>query len=398
MRVCHVITRLIIGGAQENTILTCEGLAERGHVVTLLAGPETGPEGSLWSRCQRGSYTAEVVSSLRRAVNPWRDARCLRDLRAALRRIGPDLVHTHSSKAGILGRIAARHSGVPLVVHTIHGMSFNRTQPWYVRRPFRTLERYCGRLTDGIICVARAMADQARLHGIVGKAHVETIYSGLETEFFDPARHDRTAARAVWGFEPDHFVVGTVARLFPHKGYEQLLEALPSLAAALPQARFLWVGDGAARERYEAALARMGMSDRVRLAGLVPPETMPRAIAAMDILVHLSQWEGLPRAVVQALLMKVPAVSFDNDGAPEVVKTGQTGELVRLNDRARLVEAVRKLAGDEVLRRRYGEAARRLALERFDHRVMVERIDELYKKLSERHRVGDHRQDRPCLS
>src|SRR3990170_7816377 len=240
MRVCHIITRLIVGGAQENTILTCEGLAERGHEVTLLAGPETGPEGSLWARAERGEYAANVVPWLRRAVRPARDWRCLRQLRALLRRLRPDVVHTHSSKAGILGRVAAAQAGVPLIVHTIHGMSFNRTQPWYVRRLFRALERSCGRSTRAFIAVAQAMACQARQEGIVGDAWVETIYSGIETELFDPAACDRRRIRGQLGFQEPHFVVGTIARLFPNKGYEQLMDAMPALVAALPHGRFLW--------------------------------------------------------------------------------------------------------------------------------------------------------------
>jgi glycosyltransferase involved in cell wall biosynthesis len=394
MRVCHVITRLIIGGAQENTILTCEGLAAAGHEVTLLVGPETGPEGSLWARARDGGYAVETVESLKRAVSPRLDWRCLRALRAAFRRLRPDIVHTHSSKAGILGRIAARHASVPIVVHTIHGMSFNRTQSWPVRRFFRTLERHCGGRTDGIICVAEAMAEQARHHRIVGRAEVATIYSGIEIECFDPGRHNRGARRAACGFEREDFVVGTIARLFPNKGYEQLLAVLPALMDAVPRARFLWVGDGAARPRYEAALTRMGLRDRVHLAGLVSPDQIPELVSAMDVLVHVSQWEGLPRAVPQALLMRVPVVSFDNDGAPEVVRSGRTGELVRLGDGAALVAAIRKLAGDESLRQRYGEAGRRLALERFDHRRMVEHIEGFYRRLTEQRRSGEREQDR----
>lgn len=381
MRICHVITRLIIGGAQENTILTCEGLRSRGHDVLLLAGPETGPEGSLWERARAGGYEARVVDSLRRAVRPARDFRALGDLRRAFRDWRPDVVHTHSSKAGILGRLAAEQANAPTIVHTIHGMSFNRTQPATTRALYHRLERWCGGKTHGIIGVADAMIAQAREAGIVRDAATATIYSGMEVEQFDPDAIDRDATRRAWGAGPGDFVIGTVARLFANKGYEQLLASMRDIVAAVPNARFVWIGDGASRAEYLAAVEQLGLSDRLHLTGLVPPSDVPQLVAGMDVLVHLSQWEGLPRAVVQALLMRVPAVTWNTDGAPEVVRTDETGVVVSLNDTRQLVAAIARLAGDPALRQRMGAQGRAAVLERFDYRVMVERIEAFYARL-----------------
>lgn len=384
MRVVHVITRLIIGGAQENTILTCEGLAERGWKVVLLAGPETGPEGSLWPRAGAGRYRSESVPTLVRAIRPRTDLQCVNELTAAFSASRPDIVHTHSSKAGIVARIAAHRAGVPVIVHTIHGMSFNRTQSWSTRTCYRTLERYCGRRSHAIICVADAMAEQARAARITGDAIVRTIYSGMETERFDPGQYSRHDVRQNWGFGDEHVVIGTIARLFPNKGYEQLLDAMVPICDALPSARFVWVGDGSSRNAYLRRLERMKLRDRVHLTGLVKPDAVPALIAGMDILVHLSQWEGLPRAVVQALLMQVPAVTFDNDGGPEVVENGRTGEVVPLNDTNALVAAVCRLAGDPARREAFGRRGRLAVLGRFDHRRMVEQIDGLYRELTDK--------------
>lgn len=166
MNICHIITRLIIGGAQENTLLTCQGLHERGHRVTLITGPEAGPEGSLLAEARSGGYQVEVIASLRRAVRPFTDLRARRDLCRILTAIRPTIVHTHSSKAGVLGRIAARDVGIPAIVHTIHGLSFNRTQSAPVRFLYRGLERYCARFTDCLVSVADAMSAQAVAAGI----------------------------------------------------------------------------------------------------------------------------------------------------------------------------------------------------------------------------------------
>src|SRR3990170_2613179 len=157
MRLCHVITRLIIGGAQENTVLTCRGLAECGHEVTLIAGPETGPEGSLWNKAEAAGCALVRVEALRRAVRPFSDWRAARELRRLFQQLRPDVVHTHSSKAGILGRWAAARAGVPVVVHTIHGMSFNRTQGRITQITYTCLEKKAAQWTTKFVAVADAM-------------------------------------------------------------------------------------------------------------------------------------------------------------------------------------------------------------------------------------------------
>lgn len=377
-----MITRLIIGGAQENTLLTCEGLRAFGHDVTLISGPTRGPEGSLADRARSGGYEFIELKSLIRAVHPLRDMRAYFALCHAFRHLRPDVVHTHSSKAGILARAAAAASGVPIVVHTIHGMSFNRTQPAAVRRLYAWLERYAARRTHAIIAVANAMVEQTVAGGVSEREKLCTIYSGMEVAQFDPARFDRRAVRESWGVGADHVVVGTVARLFRNKGYEQLIPIMADAARRSPRLRFVWVGDGAQRDEYERRLSELGLRERVFFTGLVPPEEIPRLMSGLDILAHASQWEGLPRAVVQALLMRVPAVAFAIDGTPEVVLHGETGFAVPLHSGAAFAEALLTLADDVALRARMGAAGRRLCLERFDHRVMVREIAALYARLA----------------
>jgi glycosyltransferase involved in cell wall biosynthesis len=392
MNVCHVITRLIVGGAQENTLLTCEGLHARGHRVTLLTGPDSGPEGSLLHEARSGGFEVVMVPPLRRAIRPLADLRACRQLRRVFERLRPDVVHTHSSKAGILARYAARDAGVPIIVHTIHGMSFNRTQPAAVRWLYRQLETRCARFTDRLIGVADAMARQSIEAGVAPAEKFVTIYSGMRTDWYDPTRHDRQAIHRSWGFTDEHVVFGTVARLFRNKGYEQLIPAMAEAARLRPALRFVWVGDGAQRREYEGQLDRLGIRERVCLTGLVRPEEVPGLLAGMDGLVHASQWEGLPRAAVQALLMQRPVISFDIDGAPEIVLPEQTGLLVPFNDVSALADAMVRLAEEPDLRDRMGRAGRDLCLKRFDHNAMVEAIDRLYNELA------DHRGTRQSAS
>lgn len=383
MRICHVITRLIIGGAQENTVLTCRGLVERGHDVLLAAGQETGPEGSLWPQAEQSGAGLVRLEHMRRAVNPLHDAQALRELVALFRRTKPDIVHTHSSKAGILGRAAAARAGVPMIVHTIHGMSFNRTQGAASRAVYRFLERRAACHTLAFISVADAMTDQAVAAGIAPRARFTTIRSGMETDRFRLDATVRGEVRAAWGAGDNDVVIGTIARLFDNKGYEEILAAMPAIVRGAPEARFVWIGDGARRAAYRERLARIGLEGRVTFAGLVPPEEVARLLSGFDILVHASRWEGLPRAVVQALLCEVPAVSFDNDGAAEVVLDGVTGRLVRYGEVEGLARAVIELAKDTGLRARLGAEGRRRVVQDFDWRTMVERIESVYAALRE---------------
>ncbi|MCP4249777.1 MAG: glycosyltransferase family 4 protein [bacterium] len=383
MRICHLITRMIIGGAQENTLLTCLGLAERGHEVILVAGSETGPEGSLWPQVEAAGLRTVKVKELHRAVHPWHDWRCLARLRNLFVELNCDVVHTHSSKAGIIGRRAAARARVPLVVHTIHGMSFNRTQSGPIRSLYRTLERRAARHTHAFISVADAMTRQAVDAGLAPADRFTTVYSGMDTTRFGPNPETRARVRREWGIDDDQVVVGTIARLFRNKGYEQIIEAMPAMVQRNDKLRFVWVGDGKDRAAYLRRLHEMGLADRVVLTGLLPPERIPEVLTGFDILLHASKWEGLPRALPQALLTEVPVVSFDNDGAPEVVIPGQTGELVPFGDVDGLAAAVARLAGAPDERARLGRQGRERCLEMFDHRRMVEQIEELYCRVGE---------------
>jgi len=382
MNICHVITRLIIGGAQENTLLTCRGLHERGHRVSLLIGPDTGPEGSLIEEAKADGYEIRIIPSMHRAIQPLADFRARRELYAAFRELHPDIVHTHSSKAGILGRHAAANTNVPIVIHSIHGMSFNRTQPRPIRVLYRWLERRAARHTDHFITVADALSAQAVKADLGPPSKFTTIYSGMETDWYDPGRYDREAVRRPWGFDDNHIVAASIARLFRNKGYEQLIPAMAEAIHQFPTLRFVWIGDGADRGRYEQQLESLGIRSHVHLTGLVEPQRVAELLAGADMLVHASQWEGLPRAAAQSLLMKTPVISFDIDGAPEVVVPDETGCLIPLNDIPALSAAIVRLARDKSLRTRLGQLGRERCLQQFDHNTMVDRIENLYERLA----------------
>src|SRR5687767_1483952 len=239
MRIVHVITRLIVGGAQENTLLSCEGQHDLGHDVTLITGPALGPEGSLMERATRHGYRVEVLDEMRRAIHPLKDFRTYRHLVRRFRELRPDVVHTHSSKAGIIGREAAAKAVVPAVVHTIHGLAFTASTSRLVNGVYKALERRAAPQTTRIVCVADAMRDQSLASKIGTRDQYVTVYSGMETAPFIHPPVPREEMRRQLGLEPHHVAVGTIARLFHLKGHEDLLDLAPGLCARFRDLRFL---------------------------------------------------------------------------------------------------------------------------------------------------------------
>lgn len=388
MRIVHVITRLIIGGAQENTLLSCEGQHDRGHDVTLLTGPAIGPEGSLMARATSHGYRVETVDEMRRSVLPVKDFRTYHRLVKRMRELRPDVVHTHSSKAGIIGRWAADRARVPVIVHTIHGLAFTASTSRVVNSVYRRLERSTAPLTTRIVCVADAMREQSLKAGVGTPDQYVTVYSGMATGPFVDPPVPRDVTRRRLGLEDHHVVVGTIARLFHLKGHDDLLDVAPQLCGEFPQLRFLWVGDGLLREFFEHRIAQMGLADRFILTGLVPPEKVPELTAAMDVLAHPSRREGLARALPQASLAGKPVVTYDVDGNREALVDGATGFALPPFDKQRLAESIRALAADAKLRRSMGEAGRAFALGRFDAKVMVEALERVYRQAGARAQVG----------
>ena len=379
MRIMHISTRLILGGSQENTVLSCEGQADDGHAVSLVYGPIFGPEGSMLDRV-RADGRIEPIETPRlvREVAPLKDLRCLRDLARIIKQWKPDVVHTHSSKAGILGRMAAWKCGVPCVVHTIHGLAFHPYQSKRKNAMYISAERHAAKRCHKIICVADAMRDQALAAGVGKRDQYVTVYSGMEVETFLTPQRPRTEMRAELGIADDAIVLGTVARLAELKGHDDLLDALGPMLQDDPRLMLLWVGDGWWRDRLMQRVNDLGLAERVITPGLVPPETIPNYMHAMDVLIHPSYREGLPRTVTQGLLSGRGVVAYDVDGTREVCIDGTTGRLVAPGDLAELAAACRWMIDHPQQRVALGAAGQAMCKERFAARKMVDDLQKVY--------------------
>lgn len=393
-------------------MLSCEGQAGLGHAVHLAYGPIYGPEGSLLDRARsfrtqdgRGVVCHELPN-LVREIHPVKDHFCFhRDLKRLMDEVKPDIVHTHSSKAGILGRwaawVAMKRLGKPIgVVHTVHGPPFmpvegsvvSRTKTRVKNHVYTLAERLAARRCHTIVSVADAMTEQFLARGIGRAEQYVTVRSGMETErFLEPAPgEDRASMRSALGFEDDDFVIGTVARLAQHKGHDDILDALGEDLRANPGWKLLWVGDGWWTERLMARVRAMGLERQLVHTGLVEQQRVGAMMRAMDVLVHPSYREGLPRTVPQALLCSVPVVASDVDGTPEACLDARvhgargTGLTFPAGDTAALRDCVRWMAERAEDRLVIGATGREMCRLMFSASAMVEELERVYDGALER--------------
>lgn len=400
MKILHISTRLILGGSQENTILSCEGQARLGHDVHLAFGPIFGPEGSMLERARafrtddgRG-ITLHELPNMCRELNPYKDHFCFhRDLKNLMRDVQPDVVHTHSSKAGVLGRWAAlkhaREGAKPAIVHTIHGPPFmpveggalSRAKSRLTNKIYEVAEKFAAKRCHTIVSVADAMTEQFLARGIGAPGLYTTVRSGMETEpYLNPQPGEsRDEIRASLGLSESDFVIGTVARLAQHKGHDDILDALAEVLRGHPDWKLLWVGDGWWRDRLLTRASELGVRAQLVATGLVEPDQVPGMIRAMDVLMHPSYREGLPRTVPQALLTGVCPVAYDSDGTREACRHEETGLLVEQGDIKGLRDSITRLYDDPKLRTRLAEHGRYWCKEEFAAETMVARLEDVYR-------------------
>ena len=372
IRVVHLVTRLELGGAQLNTLYTAEHLDPQRFDVYLLCGPG----GMLRSRLAEADRLV-VVPALGREIRLLKDLQALVQLVQVFKRLKPQIVHTHSSKAGILGRLAARLAGVPVIVHTVHGFSFSPYQSFAKRNFYRLAERLCRRLTSHVVFVARGDIDLARRYRLVA-ANYSLIRSGFPLERFLGRHGDPAALKAKYALPDGSFVCGVIAPFKPQKGLPHLAAIAASVIRRNPAVFFFIAGDGELRQELEADLRWRGIAGNFRLPGFIPD--VENAMDCFAIGVSTALWEGLPQSLVQLRLKKKAVVASDIPGNREVIRDGENGFVVPVAEHERFADAILRLAADPALCRRLGD----FGAEDFGEwsaDVMVARQEELYQRL-----------------
>jgi glycosyltransferase involved in cell wall biosynthesis len=375
-RIVHLITRLELGGAQQNTLF-CVQHHDREHFdVELMAGAG----GMLDAEALRiPDAGVRLLHYLRHPISPLSDLLTIFKLRAHFKESEVDLVHTHSSKAGILGRLAARLAGVPAIVHTAHGWSFNPTQPAWLRGAYVALERLAAACSDRLIVVSSFNRDAGLLAGVGRAEQYEVLHSGIDAEQFRNPQTSREAVRGILGFGPEHKVVGTIACLKPQKAPLDFVRAAAAAHERDASFRFFIAGDGELRPSVAALIEELGLQDVVKLLGW--RRDISDLLHAMDAFLLTSVFEGLPRAVLQAMAAGIPVIATAVDGTPEVVDDGVTGLLVPPERPDLAAERLLQLFESSELRERCVTGARRRLTEEFDINRMVRDLDSLYLTL-----------------
>ena len=377
VRVLHAITRLTLGGSSENTIASCVALDRAGFECTLAASFRESDAASLVDARRRGCRVVDLPA-LGREVAPLADLTALAQILRLIRRERPAIVHTHTSKAGFIGRLAAVIARVPAVIHQPHGHVFYGYYSPRRTAVFTALERQAARWTDRIVTLTDRGAAEHLARGIGCAAQYVAVPSGVPTAELRAGAPTRTEARARLGLAPDTFVVVGLGRLVPIKGFDLLVRALPAVAAQIPSTRVVLVGDGAERGRLDALACALGVGARLDLAGEVFGVTTH--LAAADVLAVPSRNEGMGRVMVEAMALRIPVVATAVGGIPDVVVDGECGRLVAPEDADAFSAALIELGRDEALRRKLGEAAE-VRAESFSASVAREKLLAVYADL-----------------
>lgn len=384
LKVLHLITRMIVGGAEWNTLYTVRLLDRQRYEPMLACGSQTGAEGNLLELepAKTSGVPVWIIPNLIRKPDPLRDLKALKELVRLFKEIRPDILHTHESKAGVLGRLAGRLAKVPCIVHTVHGFSFLAPIPKWQRRLYLFLERKAGRWCDALIFISVPLMEEARRQGIGDPDCYAYIPSGIDLKAFNgvtgAAEKPAELVAAING-KP---VIGTVGRITKEKGFEVLLHAAHRLKREGLLFHLVWVGDGPERKAMEALARRLGLADWLLVTGV--RDDVPRWVRGFDIFALPTLWEGMGRVFLEAQAAGVPVVGTKVGGVPDVVVEGQTGFLVPPGDVEAFAEALKCLLIDPILRQRMGRAGRQFVDERFSVERMVKAIEEVYEQTWQR--------------
>ncbi|HUT74953.1 MAG TPA: glycosyltransferase [Armatimonadota bacterium] len=378
LRVLHVITQSRpLGGAQHNTL----ALAARMDRARFDSAIACGPGGPLIAAARAAGVAVTVVPTLDNPVRPLADLRALAALIRLCGRGGFDIVHTHSTKGGILGRLAAARCRVPVVVHTVHAVPFHDAQRPLIRWASRWAERLAAGWCDRLIAIGDTVGEDFVRAGVCARRDIVTIRSGIDFSRFD-APVDGAAARQRLGLAPGQPVVGAVGHLLEAKGYPYLLEAARMLRTRFPDLRVLIVGEGPLERELRVRSRALGVADCCLFLGR--RDDVPELLRAMDVFAQASLWEGVPRAVQEAMYVGLPVVATAIAGTAEIVGHDATGLLVPARDAAALARALAELLTDPERAARLGAQGRRRISGEFSVARTVQRTAALYLELWER--------------
>jgi glycosyltransferase involved in cell wall biosynthesis len=373
-RIAHIITRLELGGAQQNTLYCCEHHDRQKYEVYLLAG--AGGYLDLETRLLPSGTHVHLVPWLKHPVRPWADLLAFFRLASFLKKENIQIVHTHSSKAGILGRLAAAWVGVPVVIHTVHGWGFHEGQNRWTKNIYCALERFCARLTGTLVVVSEENKRYGLDHHIGNENQYRVIHSGIDPAAFKVSKERMAVIRKKLGLGASPTVL-VLSNFKSQKSPMTVVEVLEKLVTKVPGVVLLWAGDGGGRSVVEEALRAKGLEKHARLLGW--RTDVGDLLGASDVLLLTSIYEGLPRVVLQAMAAGKPVVATAVSGTPEAVQKDETGFLRQPGDAEGMAVDLACLLVDPELAIKMGAAGRKRLTGTFKIDEMLKEIEKLYE-------------------
>lgn len=382
IKALHIITLFSIGGATETVVSIVEGLQNKGYIVHIATGPNIPSEGSMYKEAQKKNITVFTFNNLKREINIIRDIQAIFQLYAFIKKGGYDIVHTHSSKAGVIGRLAAKMAGVKIIIHTLHGVPFHRYQSYIKQKTFIYLEKIFSKITTKLVSVTYTIIDFMVKEKITSKDKFSMIRSAFDLDSFrNITEKERIVIREKYNFSDDDIVLANVGRLSLLKGHNFLLSAMKDVIKINPHIKLLIIGNGELEFSLKQFVDENNLKENVFFTGLILPNQIPSYLNSVDILAHTSLVEGLARVIPQALALGKPVISFDLDGSHEVIENGINGYLVEAENIEELKNRIIELCADKKNLKRMGEKGKELLGDSFSEKKMVEEIDSLYKTL-----------------
>jgi glycosyltransferase involved in cell wall biosynthesis len=373
-RIGHVITQSgPFAGAQRNTLLTLKGLVRDGYEAELICGPG----GPLIQKAKAIGAEVHVIPNLVRRVDPLNDLLTFFRLYRLFRSRKYEIVHTHSTKAGFLGRLAAWVANVPVIVHTHHGVPFEINGD-LKSRIYISLERLVGPATDCMVCVGEVLRQELLAWKIAASEKLTTIYSGIDFSSYVPKRTASQTKREL-GLERSWPIIGSVGRLSEQKAQYYLVESIALLRDHYPQIKLLLVGEGDLRSLLERRIQDLGLSANVSLLG--ERDDIADLLKIFDVYAMSSRWEGVGRALTEAMYWGLPVVATSVNGVKELIIHEETGLLVPPHDPSALASVIDRLVSDPELASRLGSNAHKKARALMDGEHMITAVEELYERL-----------------
>lgn len=389
LKILFIITRLIQGGAQKMALSMAEQLSRKGHSVVLACGPQAGVEGSLLPLARKMNIEVIVVNGLVREEHPLKDFLAMASLYWLIDGRKFDVVHTHTSKAGIIGRIAARMAGVPVIIHSSHGHVFSpgANIPGVSNRKLMTkvfwlAEKIVAGMCHRIVTLTEMEKQDWIKLGLAPASKIEVLYNAIPLEEFDPdsvSAGEKTRFKSSLGLEPFHKIVTITGRLTSEKGHDYLLEAIKLVAGKIPDVRLLIAGEGPERPDLEMLARKYGITQNVVFLGL--RDDVKHILAISDLFVLASRYEGFGLVLLEAMAMRVPVIATGVGGVPEIIDDGVTGILARHGRPDEFAAGITELLQNSEKAGRIASAGRQIVTRDFSLAKMVDGFENLYLKL-----------------